>query len=252
MDESEIIKKIDSKIKRLKNNKVKDFHEREVLRDSFYNKLFLYNYTKDNKKRKELFNEAKEIASRLPDLKGWPNDPKIFWDVESYGWSMRIKKEVREFISKELSKKTKGEVLSLGSGSCPYVENAVLVDISEKMLGSAKGCREKIVFDVEKADLPFKEKRFDCAALVFLLDYIKDPQKLIQRVLKVLKKGGKIFIVQNKKPVDDFYRVHEKKHLAAKELRLLLKGMNSKISEKKIAGNVLVFAEAKGNLFKSD
>ena len=51
MNEKDVIKDIESKIKRLNNSKVTEFHEKENLKDAFFNKLFIVDYTKENKKR---------------------------------------------------------------------------------------------------------------------------------------------------------------------------------------------------------
>ena len=241
MEEEEIKKKIEKKINRLNDKEFKDQFELDELRDAFFNKLFFLGYTKDNKKRKKLFDDAKVLAKKIPELKGWPSDSKIFWNVEAYGWKNKIPYEVREFIKKEI--KVNGKVLSLGSGCYPYVKNSVLVDISKDMLDLAKAKR-KIVHDLNEK-LPFKNNSFDSATLIFVIDYIKNITGLIKEVKRVLKKNGKLIIVQNKAVVDDYYRIQEKKHIVGDNLKKLLKDFKIDYSEKDILDKKLVFVEAK-------
>ena len=185
MKEGDVKKKIEKRIKRLKDNKFKNQFELDELRDSFFNKLFFLGYTKDKKERTKLFNDAKKIVKKIPELKDWPSNSELFWNIESYGWKNRIPEEVRDFIKKEI--KPKGKILSLGCGCYPYVKNAILVDISKEMLDLAKG-KKKIVHDLNKK-LPFKNNSFDSVTLIFVIDYIKNINLLINEIKRILKRS---------------------------------------------------------------
>ncbi|MBR9692152.1 class I SAM-dependent methyltransferase [Candidatus Woesearchaeota archaeon] len=247
---ADIIKNIEKKIQKLiKLGKTKEalkfrhFHSQEDMRDDFYNKLFMWGYAKDKSEREKLFKEAKEIAGKIPELKGWPSNARKFWDIQSYGWSGKIPKEIRLFIKKELGV-LKGKNLSLGCGSYPYVEDSVLLDFSSEMLKSAKGSK-KVVHDLEEKKLPFKDDSFDSVTMVFVADYIKNLRNLFQEIRRVLNKDGRLMIVQSKKPIDDFYRMHEKKHLVGVDLKKILANFGVDVEEKKVGNRVLVFVEAK-------
>jgi SAM-dependent methyltransferase len=170
-------------------------------------------------------------------------DEKMFWDMISYTWESKIPEEIRKAIKKRLSK-LKGDNLSLGCGCCPYVKDSVLVDFSEQMLKFAEG-KEKHIVDLNKAKLPFSDNSFDSVTMVFVVDYLNNLDKLLKEVKRVLKKDGKLIVVNSKKPIDKFYRRHEKKHYSSDELTGLLKDFDVNVEEKKIGNRVLVFIEGK-------
>ena len=247
--EEQIKKDIDKRIKRLVEAgkakevlKFRNFQEQEDLKDAFYNKLFFGGYTKDKKKREKLLKEAKELAKNIPELKGWPRESRIFWDTEAYGWKTRIPKTIREAIKKEIN--LDGLNLSLGAGSYCYADNSVALDISKEMLKENKA-KKKVVHDLEEKKLPFKDATFDSATLIFVVDYITNLRNVFREVKRVLKNNGKMIIVQSKKPVDDFYRIQEKKHMKEKDLKKLLPiGMKTRVTEKKLENKEFLFFEA--------
>jgi SAM-dependent methyltransferase len=236
-------KRINKLIKAGKSKEVKEFkkfHLEEDLRDAFFNKLFLIGYEKDKKKKQKLLKQAKNIAKKIPDLKDWPKDPKTFWNIESYGWESRIPKEIREEIKKELSQ-LKGKNLSLGSGSHPYVANSTLIDISEEMLKNLKG--KKVILDLNKAKLPFKNNTFDSVTMVFIVDYLKNLKQLIKEVKRVLNKDGKLIIINSKKPINEFYRIQEHQHVT--DFNKILKDFKVEIKEKLICNQNIIFIQAR-------
>jgi len=247
--EEQIKKDIEKKIKRLvetgKGKEALAFredHELEEMKDAFYNKLFFWGYTKDKKKKDKLLKEAKELSKRIPELKGWPKEARIFWDTEAYGWNTRIPKPIREAIKKEIH--VDGLNLSLGAGSYCYADNTVALDISQEMLKENKA-KKKVVHDLEEKKLPFKDASFDSVTLIFVVDYIKNLRNVLREVKRVLKNKGRMIIVQSKKPVDDFYRIQEKKHMKEKDLKKLLPlGMKTRVTEKKIGKKEFLFFEA--------
>ncbi|MBD3354738.1 methyltransferase domain-containing protein [Candidatus Woesearchaeota archaeon] len=169
-------------------------------------------------------------------------DAKFFWNVASYKWDERISLEVRNFIKKELSS-LRGMNLSLGSGCYPYVKNSVLVDFSDEMLKKAEGCK-KLKLDLNKGKLPFSENSFDSVTMVFVVDYLKNLDKLLIEVRRVLKDKGNLVIVNTKKPVDDFYRKQEIKHYNGEDLKRILKGFDAEIHEKRVKGMDLIFVNS--------
>ena len=224
---------------------VKEANKSEKLRDDFFSLFFMVSYSK-GKKRKDLIKKAKKIADKTPEYKGWPKDANKFWNVEAFGWDARIPEKIRKFIKKELRKRTKGKTIELGSGSCPYVSKSVLIDFSEEMLNNAPKAYKKIHSDLNK-ELPFKNSCFDSASAVFVVDYLDNLNKTLKEIKRILKKNGKLIIIQSKKPISDYYHKHENKFWKASELNRLLKSNNfkTKIDEFKIENNELVLIEAK-------
>lgn len=235
--EKDAIKKIEKEIK--------EANRSEKLKDDFFSLLFMMGYSK-GKKRKELIKKAKKIANKIPEYKGWPENMEKFWNAEAFGWDARIPEEIRKLIKKELRKRIKGKNIELGSGSCPYISRSTILDFSKDMLANAPKGHKKIFSDLNK-ELPFKNSSFDSASVVFVVDYLKNLNKTLKEIRRILKKQGKLIIIQSKRPISDYYHKHEKKFWKASELNKLLKLNNfkTKINEFKIQNNELVLIEAK-------
>lgn len=222
--------------------------EKEELKDMFFNKLLLADYAK-GKKKKQLIEQAKRLAEKIPELKDWPKNSKKFWDIEAYGWLFRIPKRVRFFIKGEMLKRIKlgGLNLAIGCGSYPYVEDSVLLDLSEEMLKAVPTVmfKRKILHDIDKGNLPFKDCSFDNVTAVFVVDYLKNVKTAFKEVKRVLRKNGRLIIVQSKKPISELHRMHEKRFWKGDELKRLLElvGFKVIVDEKKIDNIELVFVE---------
>jgi len=253
----DIEKEIDKKIKKFikKHGKTKEIKElteikkQDKLKDDFFDILFRLSFTKDKNKKKELIAKAEKIASQIPELKGWPKDKKKFWDIEAYAWLGKIPRRVRTFIRHELMKKIPLGTLNLavGSGSYPYIEDSVLLDLSREMLKSVPPIKFKarIEYDLEKGKLPFKNNSFDTATMVFVIDYLKNIKQVLKEIKRILKPKGKLILVNPEKPINSWYRKHEIKHYTKKEIKSLLKQASFKVNiqEKKIDKIVLLFVE---------
>jgi hypothetical protein len=243
------------------NNKIKRFVSRfgenkdikkikqEELKDQFYDILFNINLISDKKEKEELIAKAKKIASKIPELKGWPKESKKFWDIEAYAWLGQIPRKIRELIKTELMKRIPpgGLNLSLGSGSYPYIEYSVLLDLSREMLKSVPAVKykAKIEYDLEKGKLPFNDDSFDTITMVFVIDYLENLKSVFDEIKRILKTNGKLILVQSEKPINELYRSQEVKHLDKNEIKSLLReaGFKVKIKEKKIDKIVLLFVE---------
>jgi len=217
-------------------------------REKFFELFFKISFAKDEE-RKRLIREAKKIADKIPEFKGWPEKTVKFWDVEAMSWRMKVPSFVRLFIRKELLKKAKKLNLALGSGSCPYIEDSVLVDFSTEMLKAVEPSfkfSKKIVYDLDKGKLPFGDNSFDSVTMVFVVNYLSRAEKVFREVFRILKEKGKLIIVQSAKMLDDWYVKKEKKQWKTEELSKLLKkiGFKVKVEKKKIRRTQLVFVEA--------
>ena len=113
----------------------------------------------------------------------------------------------------------------MGSGSCPYVPGSVLVDLSKDMLSvpPASHYDKRIVMDLDKQFLPFKDGSFDSVTMVFLLNYLESPGKVLQEVKRVLKPDGRLFIVQSAEPLNLLYQCQEKEFFDSEKLKIILK-----------------------------
>ncbi len=110
---------------------------------------------------------------------------------------------------KDLLSKVKGNVLELGVGTgknLPYYNYDTItltaVDISPRMLEKArkKAANKKypvkfIILDSER--WPFLDKSFDSIVATFVLCSVSDPKKVLTEMRRVLKKNGKIFLLEH-------------------------------------------------------
>ncbi len=248
--EKEIDEKIGKFTKRFGETKEIKMTKQDKLKNDFFDILFRLNIISDKEEKKKLIEKATKIADKIPELKGWPKDNKKFWDVEAYAWLGQIPKKIRELIKIELLKRIPlgGLNLSLGSGSYPYIEDSVLLDLSRKMLKSVSTIKFKsrIEYNLEKGKLPFRSRSFDTITMVFVIDYLKNLKSVLKEIKRILKKNGKLILVQSEKPINEVYRTQEVHHLIEEDIRLLLEesGFEVKISKKNIGKIVLLFVEA--------
>lgn len=116
-----------------------------------------------------------------------------------------------------------GKILEIGVGTeknIPYYpvgERVIAIDISEGMLNVAKRrAQEYMGFpDLMKADvmeLPFKDESFDCAVSTFVFCSVPDPIKGLKEVYRVLKQGGKMYLLEHVKSKHRLIRLWEEVH----------------------------------------
>ncbi len=101
-------------------------------------------------------------------------------------------------------------VLEVGVGTgknLPYYsgQRVTGIDISDKMLKSArlKNRRLKEKADLRVADaqaLPFADGSFDAALATFVFCSVPDPVKGLREVKRVVKNGGKIYLMEHVRP----------------------------------------------------
>ncbi len=178
-------------------------------RDEFFDLYFKMNMGEVYKKEAML--KLKEIASHIPELKGWPEDKVKFWDAESYNWPMRFKKGEREFILETIKEHISSNHLDIASGALPVNSECVCLDFSKEMLDMIRTLQEKIVFDIDSTErLPFNDSKFDSVSCVFILNYIENLDFVISEINRILSENGKFIIVQSNKPLHELHRQKEK------------------------------------------
>lgn len=70
------------------------------------------------------------------------------------------------------------------------------VDIDEQSIeiASRRGLNTALATDVEKADLPFKEKEFDCIILADVLEHLYNPWDTLKKLMSYLSDDGYVLI----------------------------------------------------------
>ncbi len=116
-----------------------------------------------------------------------------------------INKLLKEIITKLINSYCKGAFLDLGAGHLIY-KNVAL-----------SKCKSYIGADISKINgldvvadghyLPFKKSSFDCVLSSAVLEHVKEPNKFVNEVSKILKKNG-IFILN----VPHIFYIHNEPH----------------------------------------
>ncbi len=95
-----------------------------------------------------------------------------------------IPMQLKQFLKKELGNDAK-LALNLGSGNSKISKKIINIDLFDYS-------NVDIVCDISK--LPIKSKSIDIIISIAVLEHVKEPEKIIQEILRVLKPKGKIFI----------------------------------------------------------
>ena len=92
-----------------------------------------------------------------------------------------------------------GSSLPLYPQSCKVVG----IDITRKMLLKAKDRKEKCgfnhvsLFEMDAENLTFADDSFDHAVVPFIVSVVPDPVKMMSEVKRVVKKNGKIIVINH-------------------------------------------------------
>ena len=142
-----------------------------------------------------------------------------------------------EFIGKNPELKT----LNIGAGEILWIENYLLKnyaglvssDIDKKNLGSKNLAKNKVLLDA--TNIPFKDNQFDQVIILDVLEHIKNHEKTLNEIKRVLKKHGKLIIsVPNDTLLSFFnpirYAQHER-HYTISQITFLLKKNGFKIEK---------------------
>lgn len=151
--------------------------------------------------------KLQKIAASIPWAKGWPKNKQAFWNAEAFMWSKKIEKETRAVIQHELQFLAKGKNLDVGCGAYSYI-SSVGFDLSTQMLMLNDRCYEKVQGDVEEK-LPFKDKSFDSVTAIFVLNYVKNYEQLLQEIKRVLKPKGYFVMVLSASRINEWQRQKE-------------------------------------------
>lgn len=100
---------------------------------------------------------------------------------------------IREKIIKKYLKKEKGLIIDIGCSSGRYLINNIIgADISIEKLKKAKS-EFLVSLDIEN-DLCFREKFFDFVLFSEVLEHLRNPEKGLVNIFKILKPKGKLLL----------------------------------------------------------
>jgi demethylmenaquinone methyltransferase / 2-methoxy-6-polyprenyl-1,4-benzoquinol methylase len=85
----------------------------------------------------------------------------------------------------------------------PHLESAVGIDLSTKMIDIARGKLKKkeysslvLLQEASATSLPFANESFDCATISFGIRNVSDPLLALAENFRVLKKGGRLLVLE--------------------------------------------------------
>lgn len=134
---------------------------------------------------------------------------KVFAPLERIGLS-RYRREAMDELPPN------ARILELGSGTganfafYPDSELAVSTELSFEMLSRAKSklCRTVLV-NADAQYLPFCENEFDAAFATLVFCSIPEPQLAFAELRRVVRKGGKVVLLEHVRPPGAFGRVFD-------------------------------------------
>ena len=130
----------------------------------------------------------------------------IFYPIIGY-----FLKRHRKLVIDEVNKTLPGDLLEIGVGNgahlALYTTHKITgIDISERMLNKAsRFAKSNIALRVmDGENLLFAESTFDYVVICHVLAVTNDPEQLLRQVFKVLKPGGRLFILNHFTPANWF------------------------------------------------
>lgn len=76
-------------------------------------------------------------------------------------------------------------ILNIGSGGVRFKKKVITLDSNPSL-------QVDVLADARQ--LPFKDNSFGAVLMESLLEHVREPEKVIEETLRVLKKGGKVFV----------------------------------------------------------
>jgi len=135
--------------------------------------------------------------------------------------------------------KIKGRTLNIGAGEMRWIENHLFLnnknffssDIDEKNLGKDNKSANKVKCDATK--MPFKDGYFSQVIILDVLEHIKDHEKVVEEIHRVLKKNGKLAICVPNDTLLSYLNpvryVQHERHYTIENITKLLKAKGFKI-----------------------
>lgn len=178
--------------------------------------------------------KLQKLSSKIPWAHGWPENKESFWNAEAFMWSRKIEKETRALIQQELQFLAQGKNLDIGCGAYSYIPS-VGFDLSPQMLKLNDHCYEKVQGDVENK-LPFQDKSFDSATAIFVLNYVKNYEQLIQEIKRVLKPKGYFVMVLSTTKINQWQRQKEVNLFTGKRWKSIMEKEGFKVKLEQTEG----------------
>jgi phosphatidylethanolamine/phosphatidyl-N-methylethanolamine N-methyltransferase len=118
-------------------------------------------------------------------------------------------KRHKEALLEEINGCVPGKLLEIGIGNGSHLSlyrshQIVAIDISEAMLRKARRFKSEYtqLLFMNGENLLFPEASFDYVVICHVLAVTKDPEQLLKQIYKVLKPGGRLFILNHFTPVN--------------------------------------------------
>ncbi len=157
----------------------------------------------------------------------WDEHAKKYDNIPAHGInSEKDKKAVKEALKEVLGDRKKVLDVGCGTGFLSLIladlgHEVTGVDLSEGMLNRAKEKAKEsgynILFKIEDAEnLYFEDSTFDVVVERHVLWTLPDPEKAIKEWIRVLKKGGKLILIESEKEGRSIANHHYSEEIAEK------------------------------------
>lgn len=112
-------------------------------------------------------------------------------DIDLYTSPLFILKKMQRDKIRESSEYLRGNVLDVGSGAQPYRE---YIKSISSYIGLDQSERVKPDICGQSTHIPFKENYFDSVICTEVLEHLKEPERCLSEIKRVLKKEGYLYI----------------------------------------------------------
>ncbi|MEK6890811.1 MAG: methyltransferase domain-containing protein [Nanoarchaeota archaeon] len=152
-----------------------------------------------------------------------------------------------------IDKNVNGKILNLGAGEMQWLENDVFLgnknfissDIDENNLDSKNKANMKV--KINATNIPFKDGEISEVIILDVLEHIKDHEKVLDEIYRVLKKGGILIISVPNDTLLSYlnpirYAQHER-HYKIKQLTGMLEKRGFRIEKVHAGGRIWELAD---------
>ena len=174
------------------------------------------------------------------------NKSKIFDEAYFKGKRGSYEKEGYNFkrrysaflpLAKTFHKMSVRKALDVGCATGPLVKafldlgiEAYGVDVSEWAVKNSPVSERILWLDIDEESVPFTDNQFDLITMNFVIEHLYRPEKALREALRLLKRGGYLYIVTDKPSLDFSKQVGHVNVKSKKEWMRILKSMNYKTS----------------------
>tara|TARA_B100000963_G_scaffold79091_1_gene67243 strand:+ start:35709 stop:36422 length:714 start_codon:yes stop_codon:yes gene_type:complete len=167
-----------------------------------------------------MLNKSKYLNPKKREIKFMFNEISKFYDIMNFIMTLGVDKLWRKKIAKKLDNIKNGKILDIATGTGDLAielkkkcSNKIYgIDVSEKMIEIANKKIRKSGFENIKLyvgdsqKMPFQNNFFDAVTISFGVRNFENLNKCLSEIKRVLKKNGKLIILETSVPQSKFLK----------------------------------------------